>query len=77
MPLRNLIRRAKCILHERFDTRIQRGDIAELRCGNWARGILWLRALAVCAVLLGPTGTGKTHLLTALGYTICANGNYR
>src|SRR5438876_585095 len=22
-----------------------------------------------CAVLIGPTGTGKTHLLTALGYT--------
>ncbi|MGZ3284282.1 MAG: ATP-binding protein, partial [Xanthobacteraceae bacterium] len=22
-----------------------------------------------CAVLIGPTGTGKSHLLTALGYT--------
>jgi len=27
-----------------------------------------------CAVLLGPTGTGKTHLLTALGYTACERG---
>lgn len=24
-----------------------------------------------CGVLIGPTGTGKTHLLTALGYTAC------
>ena len=24
-----------------------------------------------CAVLIGPTGIGKTHLLTALGYTAC------
>jgi len=24
-----------------------------------------------CAVLIGPTGTGKTHLLTALGYSAC------
>src|SRR5438094_4487277 len=24
-----------------------------------------------CAVVIGPTGTGKTHLLTALGYTAC------
>src|SRR5438445_4484615 len=24
-----------------------------------------------CAVLMGPTGTGKTHLLTALGYIAC------
>jgi DNA replication protein DnaC len=24
-----------------------------------------------CAVLVGPTGIGKTHLLTALGYTAC------
>src|SRR5438094_4968098 len=24
-----------------------------------------------CAVLIGPTGTGKSHLLTALGYTAC------
>jgi DNA replication protein DnaC len=24
-----------------------------------------------CAVLMGPTGTGKSHLLTALGYTAC------
>ena len=27
-----------------------------------------------CAVLIGPTGTGKTHLLTALGYTACERG---
>ena len=27
-----------------------------------------------CAVFLGPTGTGKTHLLTALGYTACERG---
>ncbi|MGH7135949.1 MAG: IS21-like element helper ATPase IstB, partial [Pirellulales bacterium] len=27
-----------------------------------------------CAVLLGPTGTGKTHLLTALGYIACERG---
>jgi DNA replication protein DnaC len=27
-----------------------------------------------CAVLIGPTGTGKTHLLTALGYTACEHG---
>ncbi len=27
-----------------------------------------------CAVLIGPTGTGKTHLLTALGYTIRERG---
>ena len=27
-----------------------------------------------CAVLIGPTGTGKTHLLTALGYTLCERG---
>ena len=26
------------------------------------------------AVLIGPTGTGKTHLLTALGYTLCERG---
>jgi len=26
------------------------------------------------AVLLGPTGIGKTHLLTALGYTACERG---
>lgn len=26
------------------------------------------------AVLIGPTGTGKTHLLTALGYTACERG---
>ena len=24
-----------------------------------------------CAVLIGPTGTGKTHILTALAYTAC------
>jgi DNA replication protein DnaC len=24
-----------------------------------------------CAVFIGPTGTGKSHLLTALGYTAC------
>jgi DNA replication protein DnaC len=28
-----------------------------------------------CAVLMGPTGTGKTHLLTALGYTACERGH--
>jgi DNA replication protein DnaC len=27
-----------------------------------------------CAVLMGPTGTGKTHLLDALGYTACEHG---
>jgi DNA replication protein DnaC len=27
-----------------------------------------------CAVLMGPTGTGKSHLLTALGYTACERG---
>jgi DNA replication protein DnaC len=27
-----------------------------------------------CAVLVGPTGTGKTHLLTALGYVACEKG---
>jgi DNA replication protein DnaC len=27
-----------------------------------------------CAVLVGPTGTGKTHLMTALGYTACERG---
>src|SRR6202049_438865 len=27
-----------------------------------------------CAVFIGPTGTGKTHLLTALGYTACERG---
>lgn len=27
-----------------------------------------------CAVLIGPTGCGKTHLLTALGYTACERG---
>ena len=27
-----------------------------------------------CAVLIGPTGTGKTHLLDALGYTACERG---
>ena len=27
-----------------------------------------------CAVLIGPTGTGKSHLLTALGYTACERG---
>src|SRR5271156_2778524 len=27
-----------------------------------------------CAVLIGPTGTGKTHLLTALGYTAVERG---
>lgn len=28
----------------------------------------------LCAVLIGPTGTGKTHLLNALGYTACEQG---
>jgi DNA replication protein DnaC len=27
-----------------------------------------------CGVLIGPTGTGKTHLLTALGYRACEQG---
>ncbi len=27
-----------------------------------------------CAVLIGPTGCGKTHLLNALGYTACERG---
>jgi DNA replication protein DnaC len=27
-----------------------------------------------CAVLIGPTGTGKSHLLTALGYTAAERG---
>jgi DNA replication protein DnaC len=28
----------------------------------------------LCSVLIGPTGIGKTHLLTALGYTACEKG---
>jgi DNA replication protein DnaC len=28
-----------------------------------------------CAVLIGATGLGKTHLLTALGYVACEKGN--
>src|SRR6516164_5965829 len=28
-----------------------------------------------CAVLIGPTGTGKSHLLTALGYTATERGH--
>jgi DNA replication protein DnaC len=27
-----------------------------------------------CAVFIGPTGTGKSHLLDALGYTACEKG---
>ena len=27
-----------------------------------------------CAVFIGPTGTGKSHLLNALGYTACEKG---
>jgi DNA replication protein DnaC len=27
-----------------------------------------------CAILIGPTGTGKSHLLTALAYTACERG---
>src|SRR5215813_13343259 len=27
-----------------------------------------------CAVLIGPTGTGKSHILTALGYTAAERG---
>ena len=27
-----------------------------------------------CGVFIGPTGTGKTHLLTALGYVACEKG---
>src|SRR3954451_839265 len=28
-----------------------------------------------CAVFIGPTGTGKTHLLDTLGYTACERGH--
>jgi DNA replication protein DnaC len=28
-----------------------------------------------CAVLIGPTGVGKSHLLTALGYVACERGH--
>jgi len=28
-----------------------------------------------CAVLIGPSGTGKSHILTALGYTACERGH--
>jgi DNA replication protein DnaC len=28
----------------------------------------------VCGILIGPTGTGKSHLLTALGYVACEHG---
>ena len=28
----------------------------------------------LCSVFIGPTGTGKSHLLTALGYTACEKG---
>ncbi|MGQ0589544.1 MAG: IS21-like element helper ATPase IstB [Sphingosinicella sp.] len=27
-----------------------------------------------CAILIGPTGVGKTHILTALAYTACEKG---
>jgi DNA replication protein DnaC len=27
-----------------------------------------------CAIFIGPTGTGKSHLLAALGYTACEKG---
>jgi len=27
-----------------------------------------------CAIFIGPTGTGKSHLLNALGYTACEKG---
>jgi DNA replication protein DnaC len=27
-----------------------------------------------CAIFIGPTGTGKTHLLAALGYSACEKG---
>jgi len=27
-----------------------------------------------CAIFIGPSGTGKTHILTALGYTACQKG---
>ena len=27
-----------------------------------------------CGIMIGPTGVGKTHLLTALGYTACERG---
>jgi DNA replication protein DnaC len=28
-----------------------------------------------CAVFIGPTGTGKSHLINALGYTACERGH--
>ncbi|HDL85798.1 MAG TPA: AAA family ATPase [Candidatus Acetothermia bacterium] len=28
----------------------------------------------LCGVFIGPTGTGKSHILTALGYTACEKG---
>ena len=28
----------------------------------------------LCGIFIGPTGTGKSHLLTALGYTACEKG---
>lgn len=28
----------------------------------------------LCGVFVGPTGTGKSHILTALGYTACEKG---
>jgi DNA replication protein DnaC len=28
-----------------------------------------------CAVFIGPTGTGKSHLIDALGYTACEHGH--
>jgi DNA replication protein DnaC len=28
----------------------------------------------LCGVFIGPTGTGKTHFLTSLGYQACENG---
>ena len=33
-----------------------------------------LPGLVKLAVMVGPTGTGKTHLLTALGYVACEKG---
>lgn len=46
---------------------IDRADIARLETGAWV-------ATAENVVLLGPPGTGKTHLATALGITAAQQG---
>lgn len=46
---------------------IDRADIARLETGAWV-------ATAENVVLLGPPGTGKTHLATALGVTAAQQG---